>query len=187
MKLLNITCPSCGASVTDRVNSKRVTCAYCGSIFLVDGEGDDSLLDAAEEALQDEAPSDLSMPAYAAQVCEDFLAGTDQASFKDTPKVRAGLKIKDGDSVLLIHDDTLFKSGKNGFAITRRGIYCRGMYEEADFLDWATFAKLDEPAEQSGGYISCGQRNVGYFTGNDDIQGELLTLFRKLHRHAGRS
>lgn len=185
MELLNMTCPSCGASVTDRINSRRVTCAYCGSRLFLDGEGADGFLEAAEAAQEDEALSGLSMPRFAQQACEEFLARTDQASFKDTPKIRAGLKIGDGDTVFLIHDDTLLKSGKNGFAISRKGIYCRGLYEEADFLDWAAFAKLDEPTEKTGGYIACGQRNVGYFTGSADIKGELLALFRKLHRHAG--
>ena len=185
MELLNIVCPSCGAPVTHRINSRRVTCAYCAAQFILGGEGADSFVETAAETWEDEELRSLSMPKFAAQVCEEFLERTGQNDFKDTPKVREGLGIRDGDTVYLIHDDTMFKSGKNGFAITNRGVYCRGLYEAADFLDWDSFAKLEEPKKESGGYITCGSRKVGYYTGNNDVQSDLLTLYQRLHRHAG--
>jgi topoisomerase-4 subunit B len=52
---------------------------------------------------------------------------------------------RNGTLVSFIHDDTLFKSGKNGFAITERGIYCRPMGEAALFYTWDKFSNLPKP------------------------------------------
>ena len=186
MQLLNVTCPSCGASVINRLNSRRVTCAYCGSQFILDGEDADGFLKTVKESPpEDEALDGLSMSAFAARVCEEFLSSSDPDRFKDTPKIRNGLGIGDGETVYLIHDDTVLKSGKNGFAVTSRGLYCRGMFEPAEFLDWNAFAKTEEP-ELADSYISCGRRKVCYFTDNKEVLSDLAVLYERLHRHAGK-
>ena len=37
------------------------------------------------------------------------------------PKLCEHLQVPDGETVLLCHDDTLFRSGKDGFVITEKG------------------------------------------------------------------
>lgn len=187
MQLLDLTCPSCGASVANRLSSRRITCEYCGTTFLVDGENFDEFMEEMPEVMEDDPLSGLSISRFAEEVCKEFLANNDQSYFKDTPKVRTGLGIHDGDTVFLIHDDTMFHSGKNGFAITRQGLYCRGMYEAADFMDWDTFGKASAPEENPDNYISCGTRKVCYLTGNSSLFNDgLIPLYQRLHRQAGK-
>ena len=186
MRLMNMTCPSCGAPLSNRLGGRVVTCEYCGSKILLDGDNVNEFLEDIAQAEEDEANAGLPMAVFAQRLCAEFLESTDQDCFKDTQKVRRGLEIRDGDDVYLIHDDTMFHTGKNGFAITNRGLYCRGMYEPADFLDWNTFAKLDVPEEEDG-YIVCRGRKVCYFTDSTSVRSDLVLLYQRLHRHAGRN
>ena len=185
MQLLNMRCPSCGASVAHRLGGRIVTCEYCGSRIVLEGENLDEFLKDMAESVEEDEFSGLSMPRFAEQVCREFLDNTDHRNtFKDTPKIRRGLEVKDGETVYLIHDDTMLNNGKNGFAVTNRGIYCRSFGGDADFIDWETFAKLEAPKE-SDSYIACGKRNVCYYTDSRDVRSEqLMPLFQRLYRHA---
>ena len=186
MQLLEIKCPACGAAVSDRITGRVMTCAYCGSRFVLDGEEAELFLDdIAEEEVSDDPLDALPMSVFASRVCEEFLSNTDPSRFKDTPKIRTGLGIPDGETVYLIHDDTMFHSGKDGFAVTEKGLYCRGMYEEPDFMDWAVFAGLPNPALESGSsYITCGTRNICYLTGARTVMEALFPVYQRLYRHA---
>jgi len=110
----------------------------------------------------------------------------DRDNFKSSRKVVNGLGVGDED-VYLIHDDTMFKSGKNGFAITGSGIYCREMGgREAVFTSWADFAKRGEP-KLDGCYIRQGDKPVSYFTDDNDVlEHALIDLYQRLYEHARR-
>ena len=185
MQLLNLTCPSCGASVARRLSGRRITCEYCGTAFLVDGEDLDEILEETALPSEDDALAGLSMARFAERVCREFLDNTDHKStFKDTPKIRSGLNVRDGEAVYLIHDDTMLNIGKNGFAVTNRGIYCRSFGGDADFIDWETFAGLEAPKVKDS-YIVCGKRNVCYYTDSADVRRDgLFPLYQRLYRHA---
>lgn len=58
-------------------------------------------------------------------------------------KLRVHLKIPPEAAVLLAHDDTWFKSGKDGFVLASTGIYCRDMLEKPVFTFWQDFVRLD--------------------------------------------
>ena len=187
MQLMNMICPSCGASLSNRLGGRVVTCEYCGSKILMEGENVDEFLEDVAETVEDDELAGLSMPRFAERVCRDFLENTDHPKcFKDTPKVRSGLEIGDADTVYLIHDDTMLNTGKNGFAITNRGVYCRSFGEGPDFMDWKTFAGLEAPVEKDS-YIVCGKRNVCYFTDSASVRSDdLVPLYQRLHRQAKR-
>ena len=184
MKLVDMRCPACGGIIARNSKGKMVTCEYCGSRYMLDDEEDEAF---REEVAEDEYEEDssLSMAEYAEQACADFLASFDNGSFKETRKIVRGLDVGDGEDIYLIHDDTFMKSGKNGFAITDRGLYCRELAEEATFTDWHAFARLDDPC-LDGSYVRCASKSVCYFTDDSDMMPELLNLYRKLHRHAVR-
>ncbi len=182
MQLLDIKCPACGASVPGALKSRIVVCEYCGTRFMLDGTG--AVADEAAKALEDEAKSAVSMETYASDECSVFLLNSDESYFKSAPKILKGLNIGSDETVYLIHDDTFMKSGKNGFAITDKGLHCRGQGEDAAFLDWKTYAKMAEPEDGGAGTIKCGSRLVGYFTDDSDVLDELVELFKKLHHHA---
>lgn len=46
------------------------------------------------------------------------------------PKLVANLRIPDEEELFLCHDDTLFHSGKDGFAVTEKGFYTDLMMEK---------------------------------------------------------
>ena len=126
------------------------------------------------------------MQEYASLRCRQFLHDyADRAKeFRQTSKVVRGLAIPDGEDIYLIHDDTLFKSGKDGFAITEKGIYVRAMNEQpAPCLTWNAFAKLPAP-KVDGSYVVCKARRVAYYTGDDSFKEEICDLFRRLHHKA---
>lgn len=184
MQLLDLKCPGCGAVIDQRITSRVVTCQYCGSRFALDGDEADAFIekDDGYHEEEDRDPSS-SMASYAAEVCEDFLDNFNNGDrFESSSKILDGLGVGDED-VYLIHDDTLFKSGKNGFAITEDGIYCRDLWEDAVFYDWETFADMEEPSADSGS-IKCGEDVVCYFTCDDNVLPALKKLYKKLYKHA---
>lgn len=183
--MLELKCPGCGAVVDQKITSRVVTCEYCGSRFALEGDEAEAFIESNDDSFEEdedrEAPS--SMAGFAADACEEFLENFDSGDrFESTQKILNGLGVGDED-VYLIHDDTLFKSGKNGFAITADGLYVRDLGGEALFYDWDTFADLEEP-EADNGYVTCGDDIVCYFTADSDVLSALKKLYKKLHKHA---
>lgn len=93
---------------------------------------------------------------------------------KSLEKLRVHLGIPSDELVLLAHDDTLLKNGKDGFALTRSGIYARELLEKAVFTDWNTFAREKLDGARVDG------KTVYYFTGPG--RQELEQFFEDLHR-----
>lgn len=185
MKLIDMKCPSCCARLNIRAGSKIVRCEYCDSKFAIDDAEILDIFDDDEIEEEDDATASLPIAEYAHKKCQDFLEDRPdvQEYFKSTSKIVRGLEIPGGEDVYLIHDDTLFKSGKNGFAITERGIYCRPMGEAALFYTWDKFSNLPKPELQDSYIVSKGRR-LGYFTGSEEIREEVFQLFGNLYRHA---
>ena len=185
MKLIDMRCPACGGVVERRISNRLVECEYCESRFVIDDDESASFADDIANAYSDTATSALSMSDYAERVCEDFLDHNDSGYFRNAPKILRGLEIPPGENVFLIHDDTFMSSGKNGFAITERGLYCRDLGEKAIFVDWETFARLGEP-RLNDSHITSDRRYICYFTDNAQVLPDLLDLYTKLYRHAKR-
>ncbi|MBQ7535249.1 MAG: hypothetical protein IJT43_06475 [Stomatobaculum sp.] len=59
---------------------------------------------------------------------------------EDVPKLMSHLQIPEGETVFLCHDDTLFRSGKDGFVITEKGFYTDLMMEHITYF--TPFEKL---------------------------------------------
>ena len=80
------------------------------------------------------------------EICQDFL------SYKDVQNINTGqkdniistLKIPSYDIIYIIHDDSWFKRGIEGFAVTRRGIYSRRARCQELFISWVEFQKCKE-------------------------------------------
>lgn len=199
MEVVSINCPACGGIYGGRVTNRFIACEYCGTRFAlgekelqalgfrdVDGDGFDDEDYYEDDVLIDEDDGDSTpMDDFACDACEAFLDETDEKSeFKSSPKIERGLGLNSGDEIYLIHDDTLFKSGKNGFAITQSGFYCREMFDSnARFISWETFARGGRP-EVSDSYISQDETSIVYFTGNEDVRHELCDLCVRLWQHA---
>lgn len=193
MKVIIPNCPACGGKYEGSIKRGILTCEYCGAKFALDADELEALGLAGEVGAdeydgedEEEYYEDLqSVEDFAREACDDFLSTiTDDDDFKCTDKILNGLSIGDDDEVFLIHDDTLFKSGKNGFAITDYGFYCRDMGEgEAHFLYWSEFADSSKP-EISDSNIVVDGLTIAYYTGNGDVRDRLCSLYRKLRKHA---
>ena len=189
MRVITPNCPACGGVYDGKLSAGILTCEYCGSKFALDPEVIEVLglqeRESWEAEDEDGTIEDLpSMEEFAREACGDFVARVGQDDFHSSKKIMDGLGVDDYEEVFLIHDDTIFKSGKNGFAITDYGLYCREMGEsETNYLRWGDFAEAEKP-EKDGSYIKVGGTSIAYFTGNAEILDELRSLYRKLRKHA---
>jgi hypothetical protein len=200
MQIVSVQCPACGGVYGGRVTSKFITCEYCGSRYALsqselgafgfvdaDGDGYDDN-DSYRAPKTGRLSSYGSEPLYAVaeKECEKFLddPDVDRGHYSSTRKILQGLDIKNNDDVYLIHDDTLFKSGKNGFAITYSGLYCREMAEgSAHFISWDQFKQGDRPRIDDS-YIRQRKTSICYFTDDSDERELLLDLYVRLWQHA---
>ena len=193
MQMVATNCPACGGRYGGSFTSRFITCEYCGSRFTLSDEelaalgfGEPDTSHRADN--EPSTDSNVSMPDFAQEACRDFLRGkdVDEDSFETSRKITSGLGVE-ADEVYLIHDDTMFKSGKNGFAITDAGIYCRELGDRrATFTSWADFAASERP-QIDDCYIR--QRGTGlcYFTDNNrTLEHELYDLYLRLYEHARR-
>ena len=80
------------------------------------------------------------------EICQNFL------SYEDLQHINTGqkdniinkLKIPADDKIYLIHDDSWFKRGIEGFAVTSRGIYSRQARCQEVFISWKEFKECTE-------------------------------------------
>ena len=184
MKLMSMQCPSCGGVIDSAIKSRIVVCEYCGSRFVLDGDGANDFVESIAASFEEEDTSSASMPQFAEEACKEYLCSADADHFESSRKILKGLGIDSDERVFLIHDDTMFKSGKNGFAITEHGLYCRDMGEpNTVFTSWSDLARFDQ-LELDGCHIQYRDRLLCYFTDDNDMLEPLYNLYKKLHRHA---
>lgn len=80
------------------------------------------------------------------EICKNFLSDKENSDINtdDNGKLRKTLKIAEEEPVYLLHDDSWFGRGKNGFAITEKGIYSCELLEHAKFVPWEEFQDCTE-------------------------------------------
>ena len=177
-----IVCPECGR---EKVSDKAVACPDCGFPIAEhfsklaaeaqlentpeNNEPAEACGDIIDEAPAADVSEDAKMPGSISGLCELFLEkiGSDADSFQYTPKLKKGLGIPDEDTVYLAHDDTLFKSGKNGFVFTDKGIYCKHLTGSTDFTSWDELAACSNfvPEEH---FITANGKSIIYYTDSND-------------------
>ena len=194
MRVVDIKCPACNGSYDGRLTSRFITCEYCGTRYALSAEeltalgfaeGDDILDSEDPDVALGEDDGFEPMDVFARDACAALKKAVRDDYFVSTDKIMRGLSIESGHEVYLIHDDTMFKSGKNGFAITSAGLYCREMGDrKSHFVSWSDFASGEKP-EQDDSYIRQGATSVCYFSDNSDVlEDNLVPLYLRLHRHA---
>ena len=121
-----VVCPECGR---ERVSINAAACPECGFPIA------EHFKNQAVSSGKQESSDTPDIYSEIKRLCKEFLEniGEDANQFKYTPKLKKGLELPDDAVVYLAHDDTLFHNGKNGFAITNLGIYCRDMMGETVF------------------------------------------------------
>ena len=189
MKPIVVNCPMCGGRYSGSITSRFLTCEYCDSRFALDdeemealglgGRHEEECDDADNEADEEYAGMDLLQIVEAE--CEDLLYRVDKDEFETSTKIERGLGIGAGEEIYLIHDDTIFGSGKNGFAITSAGLYCREMGDrEAHFMSWEDFAHTRYSATIDDSYVRVDGTSVAYYTRGSDGKESLENLYQRL-------
>ena len=113
------------------------------------------------------------------EICRNFLSYKENRN-TDTGKkdnIIKTLKVLSSEKIYLIHDDSWFKRGKNGFAITDKGIHIHEVLGTAIFVSWEKFQEYEEIS----GYLRAGKkgkcRAIAYITGTEEmLQVEMLLI-----------
>lgn len=116
-------------------------------------------------------------------ICEIFKNGQKKSIYGVSDSLKKTLSITENEKVYLAHDDTWLKTGKNGFAITEEGIYCRGLgvlteapLHYTSFRNLALCEQIHYGEEEC--YIYADECLLAYITG--DEKKDVLSLFEKI-------
>lgn len=71
------------------------------------------------------------------------IAGRQDYRNQNITGLRKYLQIPEEDEIFLAHDNTLFHSGKDGFALCTSGIYCADIMKERSYMSWETFLRTE--------------------------------------------
>ena len=118
-----------------------------------------------------------------AEICQKFLSYEENKGIDTGRKdnIINTLKIPSGDTIYLVHDDSWFKRGKNGFAVTDRGVYVKDIGEAADFVPWEEFRKCKN-IESKSCYVTADGRKIAYITGGDRLKSQVERLFITIYK-----
>lgn len=111
--------------------------------------------------------------------CEVFVMTHNTSQYDVSYKLKCTLGIEYQD-IYLAHDDTIMKSGKNGFAITEEGIYCRELF--GAYTNYVTFEELAraDSIYVSGSNIYADGEMIGYYSGSESERRNLKDLFEEI-------
>lgn len=116
------------------------------------------------------------------KICGKFLSYEENQNMNTIQKDRMihTLKIASEDKIYFIHDDSLFQRGKNGFAITDKGIYICETLNAEGFVPWKEFKEY-EIINSKTGCVEAGQsgncRVIAYIAGMERrLQVEMLLI-----------
>ncbi|WP_195454927.1 tetratricopeptide repeat protein [Turicibacter sanguinis] len=128
------------------------------------------------------SPLTISQNTYTAikRECKTFKNAHDSSSYDESYKLKSVFHLLD-EAVYLAHDDTIFKNGKNGFAITVCGVYCRC------FMDsYTTYVSFIDLAYANCIYIKdskiyADENPVAYISGvSNNEREDLKVLFEQI-------
>ncbi len=118
-------------------------------------------------------------------ICKKFL------SYKDTEIVNNALnnkkvlinvlQIEPGDKIYILHDTSLFRRGKSGFAVTDKGIYVKEPWQDTQVVYWKDFKKYTKITRGRGAIIADGKA-VAHFSGSEEVLLQLEVMFDAIHK-----
>ena len=112
-------------------------------------------------------------------LCNKFLLSHNASLFKCTPKLKAALGIAnmDDSDIYLARDDTVLKTGRNGFAITKDGIYCRDIGAKATHISYEMLGCASRITKKLGGTICADKTVIALST---ESTKDLILLFTNI-------
>lgn len=118
-------------------------------------------------------------------ICKKFL------SYKDTEIVNNALnnkkvlinvlQIEPGDKIYILHDTSLFRRGKSGFAVTDKGIYVKEPRQDTQVVYWKDFKKYTKITRDRGAIIADGKA-VAHFSSSEEVLLQLEVMFDAIHK-----
>lgn len=134
------------------------------------------------------AVSDYELAEFVkAFTCSSVIAGHQDYRNQNLKGLRKHLQIPAEDEIFLAHDDTIFHSGKDGFALCTSGIYCTNIIQEQSYMSWENFLRTEcfafEESELNA-VTPDGRAMIGYLNTLDDQAVTMLIRFMERLRDA---
>lgn len=150
MRLEKIECPECSGKII-YIGNGRAYCEDCSTVYELLDDEDDSEIEIEIEENSDEYYVMEFFKNTEKNVCTinlcDFHIGENACKFDISKTAISNLKQKcnvpSNETPLMICDATIFNTGKEGFVITERGLYCHLLFEGIKHFDWHAFRKIE--------------------------------------------
>lgn len=95
-------------------------------------------------------------------------------------KMKKYFDIPDTETIYLSHDDTMMSSGKDGFVITDKGLYCNKSFEnELYFVPYSDFTEVPTLSWDSG-YLYANDKLISYVTTDDEGKKAIEELYKAI-------
>ena len=118
-------------------------------------------------------------------ICENFLSYKDNRCIDNAQKSRTmlieELQIKSTDTIYILYDASWRRSGKNGFAVTNKGVYVRKAGKSTEIMYWKDFKKCTEITRYLD-TITANDQSIAYFTGPKEILLQLEVMLDAIHK-----
>ena len=113
-------------------------------------------------------------------LCNEFLRVHPGSVFAVSPELLREHSVGKDEKVFLGHDDTLFHTGKNGFALTDKGIYCREMMEKTSFTSYAALEQTRGKIYDRFSCIYADNFKLAYISTERSTIKDLIALFQHI-------
>jgi len=147
-------------------------------------ESKDSVIDKKNDVVSSKKESDFSSEEFISFIREAskvFRQRYDNMNKAAIRKLLYGLGNPLYDELYMAHDDTLFHNGKNGFIITDKGFYCRGMFENVtSHVSFSDIRNSKQIVKQNPGEIYVDGKKVIYYATNKDAVQYLFEVIKKI-------
>ena len=107
------------------------------------------------------------------EICDLFESKVGIPNDARSEKLKKGLDIGNDVIVYFAHDDTAFKNGKNGFAITNKGFFVREMFKKTVFYSNDSLIGDNHTYKIVSGNVVVDDKILFYFTGSKEISNKL--------------
>lgn len=134
-----------------------------------------------------QADADARMATCARGLCQSFARSVEHRRFRMGRRILRGLGISDPSEVLLVHDDSVGKSGREGFAITESGIRCReARRKEVAITGWEQLAHANSVSVVGHSLVWAGGIPLAIYTDSGDYGdfGRIRRLIEELQDKA---
>lgn len=111
-------------------------------------------------------------------LCGNFLKVHPGSAFTVSQELLREHGVGKDEKIFLGHDDTLFHTGKNGFVMTNKGIYCREMMEKTSFTSYAALERTRGEIYSRFSCIYVDNFKLAYISTERSAIKDLIALFQ---------